>query len=222
MMPRNSGICSVFVVLFITAFTNVGFAADDKELTKIYDAYNIAAKGGDVDGMLAMRTAAAEKEVRGQIQKPENRDYFVMINRAQAPESYDVEHVEWSKKKDAADLYLMCQLPEMREIKRKRTSIEVLVTLKKEGGKWKLDHFMPLGEPSQIKRPKDLSYNKADANQDVTSASVAGRIVSITFEPDHTLIMVRVMDEEVAVFLPSKDVLARISHRGIGRYEKSL
>ena len=41
------------------------------------------------------------------------------------------------------------------------------------------------------------------------SGEIGSRIVKTEFHPDHTLVVVRVMDEENADFLPSKDVLQR-------------
>ncbi|MFH1654904.1 MAG: hypothetical protein ABIE74_12760 [Pseudomonadota bacterium] len=200
-----------FVCAFAVFFTlaNSAIAGNDKELIKIYDGYNVVAKAGDVDKMLGFRTSEMEKEIREQMKKPEDRDYFILIGRAQVPESYEVEHITWSKKGNEADLYLLCQLPAMKEIKRPRTKMEMMVSFKKESGKWKMDIIRPLGNPSEIKRPKNLTYNESDAKQDVTLASIAGRIVSLTFKPDHTLVMVRVMDEEIAVFLPPKETLIK-------------
>jgi hypothetical protein len=98
----------------------------------------------------------------------------------------------------------------MKEIQRsKKAVMEVVIPFKKEKGKWKMVHITPLGDPSQIKRPKDLAYNEKDADTSVTSASVAGRIVKFEFKPDHTLFIVRVMDEEIAVFLPPKATLEK-------------
>jgi hypothetical protein len=98
----------------------------------------------------------------------------------------------------------------MKEIQRsKKTVMEVVVSFRKEKGKWKMGHLTPLADPGRIKRPKDLAYNEKDADTDVTSASVAGRIVKLEFKPDHTLALVRVMEEEIAVFLPPRATLEK-------------
>jgi hypothetical protein len=185
-------------------------AGNEKELKDVFDAYNGFAKTGDVDKMLALRTAAVEKEIRSQIKKKRDREDFVMMGRAQVPSSYEVQHVTWGKDGKSADLYALWHLPPMKEIDRlKQADVEVLLVFKMEKGKWKMDNILPLADPSQIKRPKDLVYNEKDADEGVTSASVAGRIVKLEFQPDHTLVIVRVMDEEIAVFLPRKETLAK-------------
>ncbi len=186
-----------------------GDAGNEKELKEAFDAYNKSAKAGDVDNMLALRTSEAAEEIRSQIKNKQDRDYFVLIGRGQAPDSYEVQHVEWAKDGTGAELYALLHLPPMKEIQRpKKTVIEVVVSFRKENGKWKMGHLTPLGDPGRIRRPKDLVYSEKDADTSVT-ASVAGRIVKFEFKPDHTLAMVRVMDEEIAVFLPPKATLEK-------------
>ena len=204
---------SLFMLLAFPILSTMAYGAvtgNEKELKDVFDAYNGFAKAGDADKMLALRTAAVEKEIRSQLKKKRDREDFVMMGRAQVPDSYEVQHVQWAKDGTSAELYSLWRLPAMKEIQRpKEAVVEVMVSFKKENGKWKMDNILALGDPSQIKRPKDLAYDQRDANTDVTSASVAGRIVKFEFKPDHTLVMVRVMDEEIAVFLPPKATLEK-------------
>jgi hypothetical protein len=41
------------------------------------------------------------------------------------------------------------------------------------------------------------------------TGQIAGRIVKTEFKPDSTLVLLRVLDEENAVFLPKKEVLEK-------------
>jgi hypothetical protein len=185
-------------------------AGSEKDLKDVFNAYNGYAKAGDVDKMLALRASEVEKEIRSQIKGKQDRADFVLMGRAQIPDTYEVQHVKWAKDGMSAELYSVWHLPPMKEIQRSEKAVaEVMVSFKKENGKWKMDNILALGDPSQIKRPKDLVYNKQDADTDVTSASVAGRIVKLEFKTDHTLVIVRVMDEEIAVFLPPKATLEK-------------
>ncbi len=197
----------LLIVPVMAAMTFGAEAGNEKELTDVYDAYNGFGKAGDVEKMLSLRTAGMVAEIRPQIEKNEDRDYFVIIGKGQATESYEVQHVEWTPDGEGARLYVLLHLPPMKEIQRKKKAdMEASITFRKENGAWKLENVMPLADPSQIKRPKDLSYDQKDANTD-RNGSIAGRIVKLEFRPDHTLIIVRVMDEEIAVFLPPKATL---------------
>lgn len=195
-------------LLLSVVVINVAGAQDAVELGRIFDAYNVAAKAGDVDKMLSLRTVEQQKEIRGQITKKEDRGYFLLLARAQIPESYQTEHVSWAKNGKSATLYLLGQFPAMPEVKRPRLKMEELLSFKKENGQWKLDSALPLGDPDKVKRPKDLTRDPKDANMNVTG-EIAGRIVKTEFKPDYTLVLLRVLDEEHAVFLPAKAVLEK-------------
>ena len=195
-------------LLIGAAVVNAAIAQDGSELGRIWDAYNVAAKAGDINQMLSMRTANQQKEIRAQIGKKEDRDYFLLLARAQAPESYQIQHVSWGKNSQKATLYLLGQFANMPEIQRPRLRMEEMVVFQKESGKWKIGSALPLGDPDKIKRPKDLTRDPKDADLKVTGV-VAGRIVKTEFKPDYTLVILRVMNEENAVFLPAKEVLVK-------------
>jgi hypothetical protein len=158
--------------------------------------------------MLSLRTIEQQKDINKEIVKKQDRDYFLLLARAQIPESYEVEHVTWSGNGQSAILYLLGQFPAMREIDRPRTRMEEMISFKKEDGKWKIHTALPLGDPDKVKHPGDLTYAPEDADRDV-SGNIGGRIVKTEFYPGYTLVLVRVLDEENAVFLPAKEVLQR-------------
>ncbi len=205
MYKRSWSQILVLAMLFISTHTMAAGQATD--LTAVFETYCANAKAGDVDAMLSLRTTSAREAIREQIRDKKDRDYFLLIGRAQAPESYEVQHVAWSGDGNRAELYAVLQLPAMKQIDRPRTRMEMRMTFARENNAWKLGDLLPLGNPDEIKRPTDLSYRESDAKRDVTAAEVAGRVVSIDFRSDHTLIMLRVMNEEVAVFLPRKAIL---------------
>src|SRR5574340_369722 len=101
----------VIGLLTSLAVINLASAQDAGELGRVFDAYNVGAKAGDVDKMLSLRTAARQKEIRGQIVKKEDRHYFLLLARAQIPDSYQIEHVSWAKSRQSATLYLLGQFP---------------------------------------------------------------------------------------------------------------
>lgn len=188
------------------AMTGSADARDAKELSTIFDAFNAAAKTGDTKKMLSYFTAEQHKDMGEKIKKKQERDMFVAFGRAQIPESYEIQHVQWAKD-DSATLYLLAQLPAMKELERPRTRMEMAVYFKNEKG-WKIDYVSALANADDIKRTKDMSYDPQNTDRD-KSGEVAGRIVRTDFKADHTLVLVRVMDEEHAVFIPAKEVLLK-------------
>ncbi|MGA2404136.1 MAG: hypothetical protein ABSG91_20920 [Syntrophobacteraceae bacterium] len=198
----------MIVLLAWLAVAGAAKAQDAAELTRTFDEYNFAAKAGEIKKMLSLRTVEQQKEINSQIVKKQDRDYFMLIARAQTPESYEVQHVARGKSGQSATLYLLAQFPAMREIDRPRTRMEEMISFKKENGKWKMDSALPLGDPDKVKHPKDLTYDPKSADMDV-SGEIGGRIVKTEFYPGYTLVLLRVLDEEHAVFLPAKERLQK-------------
>jgi hypothetical protein len=194
--------------LLVCMTTGYQAAAQDltAELSQIFDAYNAASKAGEADMMISLRTAEMRKEIRRDIKKKEDRELFVLLGRAQTPESYEAQHVAVAKDGKTATLYILAQYAAMPEVERPRSRMEAAITFNKENGKWKMKSLLPLGDPDKIARPKNLNYNPKAADLD-REGSIGGRIVKIEFKPGYTLVMVRVMDEENAVFLPDKEKL---------------
>jgi hypothetical protein len=206
-MLLRLGFLSIGLLLSLLVITAAG-AQDQAALGRVFAAYNLAAKAGDVDKMLSLRTSQQQQDIRRQIGKKEDREAFIFLARAQIPESYQIEHVSWAKNGKSATLYMLGQFPAMPEMKRPRLRMEESLTFKKENGQWKFDVALPLGEPGKIKRPKDLTYNPQDAKSN-TFGEVAGRIIKTEYKPGYTLVLLRVLDEENAVFLPAKEVLIK-------------
>jgi hypothetical protein len=100
------------------------------------------------------------------------------------------------------------QFDTMKEIERERSRIECEIHFKKEGEQWKLESLLFLSKPDKINRPSDLTYNPDDADLD-KEGNIGGRIIKTEFNPGYTLVMIRVMDEEDAVFLPAKEDLLK-------------
>lgn len=203
----------IFVLCFVALATwlNVSspaLAQNRSDFTRLFDAYNGAAKTGDVKKMLSMRTMEQRESIKSQIKKGDEREAFVLIARAQAPESYEVQHVSATAHGLGTTLYVLAQYAAMPEIERPRCRAEESISFKKEKGEWRIDSILALADPDKIKRPKDLKFDYKEADTSVSSG-LGGRIVKTEFFADHTLVILRVMDEDDAVFLPAREVLLK-------------
>jgi hypothetical protein len=79
----------------------------------------------------------------------------------------------------------------------------------KQGGAWKFDSQTFGQDPSQITACKDYR-NEPEAAYDVDrNVSMGGPITRVDFQPDHTLVVVRVVDEENCAFLPNREELTK-------------
>jgi hypothetical protein len=203
------GIASFALALaLVGAVATTAKGQDSGELTRTLDAWHAAGQAGEIDKWLAVRTAEVRKDMPPEMLSPKHRKQAAMFARIQAAESYEVQHVAWGKDGRSATLYIVARFTAMPEAERPAGRAEESIAFKKEGGTWKIDIVRPLADPDKIKRPADLSYDPENANEN-RSGNLGGRIVKTEFKPNYTLVIVRVMDEEDAVFLPPKDVIAK-------------
>jgi hypothetical protein len=178
------------------------------ELKGIFDSYNSAVREGNFDKIISFCTADVKKEILSQIKGKEEKEQFLFSGKAQIPESYEILHIESGIDSQSITLNTIMQFDTMKEIERERSRIECEIHFKKEGEQWKLESLLFLSKPDKINRPSDLTYNPDDADLD-KEGNIGGRIIKTEFNPGYTLVMIRVMDEEDAVFLPAKEDLLK-------------
>jgi len=202
-------------LIFLTAWVFICWAAvnasnaqESGELSRLFDAYNAAAKAGNLDKMLALCTSERQQEIRAQTKKKEERGSFLSSARSQVPESYQVQHVASQKDSQTAKLFLLAQLPAASEVKHGGMRMEEAISFKKEKGEWRISSVLPLGDPDTVAHPKDLRCDPGEADLSV-SREIEGRIVKTDFNLEYTLVLLRAKDEEYAVFLPDKEVLQK-------------
>src|SRR6185312_2620240 len=83
------------------------------------------------------------------------------------------------------------------------------LTFVKQGGAWKFDDQTFGMDPAKITPCKNDRNEPADAYDQNRTVSMGGPIARVDFQPDHTLIVVRVMDEENCAFLAARDELQK-------------
>ena len=203
----KSSLCLIFSIVMLLGTSGKALAAQNiKEVIKVYDAYIAAVKTGKADKILVYYSAQQQKDIRKSITKKDQREDFVMMARLMLPESYEVKHAVWSKDGKKANIYIEAQLPALSEVNRGRIGMEAMLRFIKEKSGWKLNVITPLADLGKIRRPNDLSYNKDEANRE-RKMNIGGRIVFSEYKDDYTIIMLRVMETDVAVFLPPQKVL---------------
>ncbi len=193
-------------VLFLSS---VAFAAPKlAELTRIYDQQNAAMASGDMERILLFRTAKTKTEIKAYLKTPQDRKELLEMSKAMVPISYTIDQQDISDKK--ATLYLTGTFHSMEPKKKgKEIRQEMLIFYTKEGGQWKIDNLIFAGDPDKVKRsPNDRLEPESHFRLDA-STHVGGRLVQVKFEKDHTLLAIRVLDEEILLFFPAKELLEK-------------
>ena len=206
-----SGILHNLILVIIISVLWIPFSpaqSQESALREIYDSYNKAIREGSFDKLTSFYTSAVQKEITGQAKTKAEKEGFLNLCRFQVPESYEILHMDSDKDTQSITLHTIMQFNEMKEIKRDRSRIECDIKFKNENSQWKLESLLFLSDPDKIVHPADLTYNPDDADLD-KEGDIGGRIVKTEFNPNYTLVIIRVLDEENAVFLKSKEALLK-------------
>lgn len=181
----------------------------ESSFKEIYDLYNRAIKEGKIEKIISFYTTEVQKEIASQVTSQDEREQFLSNGKIQIPESYQILHMESGKDSLSVILHTILQFSAMKEINRERCRIECDIQFKKENEQWKLESLLFLSDPDKIVRPADLTYKPEDADLE-KDGNIGGRIVRTEFNAGYTLVIIRVMDEENAVFLKGKEELLKI------------
>lgn len=108
----------------------------------VYAKWVAASKAGDIQGLLAISSAAKVKEFNSEFMTPEQQAEIRKIMKAMAPINYKIKDVKTSADGNKTSLFLdMTALDffEMNDPKAKPKKEFAEVRLLKEGGQWKID-----------------------------------------------------------------------------------
>lgn len=185
----------LLLVLFVAPFSAA--AQDSPEAT--YAKWVQVSKAGDVDGLLALSSAAKVKEFHSDITTPEKKAEVKKFMKALAPISYTVKSSEISKDGKKATLKIdaiALDFFSMDDPKAKPGPEKMKVTLLKEGGQWKIDQQSsgslaeeeeiqgtPLAYGKSVPLP-DGSFKVLKGKADFAGAKVGGKpyAVDVVFE----------------------------------------
>jgi hypothetical protein len=199
---------SLLVALSISA------AAQDalqRELSDSLRSYFTAVNGGKVKEALSLRTASSRAEIEKELADAKNRTAAVEMLKAMTPERFEVQHFEATPAGAEATLYVLATKtfsPEVaKQQGRQSARAEAMAQFRKEGNSWRLDNLTLTGDPDRIKRSPDETYEREAAFNMERRTSINGRVVRTRFENDHTVVIVRVLDEEIVALLPPRKEL---------------
>ncbi len=180
-----------------------------QDFTRLYDAYLAAVKSGS----FAKVTALGSRGFRDQLRDPDEQKRFMTIAQLMAPASYETLFLTMSNGGQKAELQVVTtiQVPEdvQKEQKLPPTQrLELILTFLKEGGQWKWDGPTILGDPDKRARPKDLKMGARSDYQEGSDTQMGGQILRLEKQAEGTVYVIRVLDEEIAAFVPAANVSA--------------
>jgi hypothetical protein len=176
-----------------------------RRLLDLYERYNTAIKAGRLDQALSLRPASIVQELRGQLKTAEDWQGFLDSSRQSIPSGVLVRHATVSKDGNRAVFHTVAAkaVPPSGATAHSEMKLEFV----KEDGAWKFAQPTFGTDLDKITVCKNDSFEPIAAYSDTTDTSLSGPIVRTVFEPQYTLIVFRVQDEENCAFLPNREAL---------------
>ena len=168
-----------------------------QQLLGIYDGYNKALLAGKLPDALKLRSAQTRAEARKEMAK------------TMVPDTLEVAHASINAAGDKANIITVAAktIPKRAKIPRggpapgSTLHSELTLSFVKESDGWKLDDQIFSRDPASITACKDDRYEPEAAYDTDRTVSMGGPIVRVDFQPDHTMVVIRVVDEENCAFL---------------------
>lgn len=180
------------------------------ELKEAFDKYNlIAAVPGKILEALELRTAKVKAEALEFMKDEEGKNMTESMMQSMVPVSYEVEHVVSRKNGEVAVNCTGTFVSGDPDDHGKHVRVEFELVFLKEEGVWKLGDFILHNDPDKIERSANQSFEDESNYDSGANTSMGGRVVSVKFEADHTLVAVRVTNQDVLVTLPNKEALGK-------------
>ena len=189
-----------------------------QQLLGLYDRYNKAIQSGKLTDATALRTAAARRAIEKELTKGKKAQAeFIEMSRQMAPDSIEVLHGTISRDGTEATILTLGAraVPANARIPNgpKPGSVmhgEITLTFKQESKQWKFDEQEFGVDPASVKACSDDAIEPAANYDDDHDVSLGGMIRKVEFKPDHTLLVVRIVDEETCAILPSREKLVQL------------
>lgn len=188
-----------------------------QQLLDLFDRFNATAGAGKLDEALKTRSAKARKMLQREIGKGKEREENLALLRQMTPDGFEVRHTHLAKTGKRASILgvaskqipLDAKVPADGPKPGSTVRSELTLVFVKEGGAWKYDTEIFGMDPDEITACASDSFDGADAFDHDRDVSFGGPIRRVAFEADHTLIVIRVVDEENCAFLPDRATLEK-------------
>lgn len=193
--------------------------AVQQELLGLYDRYNKAIMAGKLPEAAALRTASARKELLASKSKADRADTLMMA-RMMAPDQVAPIHASIAADGRSARIVTIGTKTVTANMKipggPKPGTVghgEITLTFEREGQDWKFADQLFGPDPAVVKTCRDDAPDAGTDYDSNATTTAAGLIRRVEFKPDHTLVVVRIANEENCLILPPRDRLSQLDPR---------
>ena len=178
-----------------------------QDFTRVYDAYLAAVKKGTFREV----SAFFSQELKEQIKTSDDQQEFMMMAKFMVPASYEPLFLTMSNGGQKAEAQVIATINVPPDIQKEQKlpptqRLELILNFVKEGGQWKYATPTILGDPDQRARPKDLKMGSRSDYKESSNMEMGGQILRLEKQDAGTVYVIRVLDEEIAAFVPAAKV----------------
>jgi hypothetical protein len=204
-------------VIIARAYATPPDPALQQELLGLYDRYSKLVAAGKLADAAQLRTAKSRAEILA-LGKKSRREQAEMTEMAKlmTPDDVTPVHANVAAGGKTATIEVIASKTWPAGLKFPDapkpgtvTHGEVTLQFAREGQTWKLldQSFGP--DPAAISVCHDEPAETDTAYNRTGNSSIGGQIRRVDFKPDHTLVVIRIVDEENCLILPPRDRLAK-------------
>jgi len=206
--PFASGLSALSAsFILLVCCSSLMSAQTGQELTSIYDSYLKAVKAGSYSQTSSFLSA----EVRNDLKTPSSQTEYMETMKVMAPVQYQTEFVNLARDGQSAEVTVVETIAVPEQFQKEQNlpptqKAEVILKFVKEAGQWKMASPLMLGDPDKRERPKDLNMGSRADYAEGANTDVGGAILKAQKQDAGTVYVLRMLDQEIAVFVPAAKV----------------
>ena len=189
-----------------------------QQLLTLYNSYNKAILTGKIADIAAFRTAEGRDKWLAEAKKTRKQQAETLdMARQMTPDSVEPVHATLSGDGNTATIVTLASKAVAANPRRqggpKPGSVlhgELTLTFAREGQQWKLADLLFGMDPADLKTCKDETTETIAAYDRDHDVSLGGPIRRVGFKPDHTLLVIAIMNVENCAILPNREGLAKL------------
>ena len=187
------------------------------EVMAIYDKWNKAVAAGNLADGLKLHSAARRAVFANEMKTKAAQQEMVAMMRALAPETVEVQHAELNKDGTKVTVETIIGRTMPKGVTHagappagSKLRNELTLTFLREAGAWKLDGERRGMDPGKVKPCASTAFEGLDSFVEESNTSMGGMIRSVAFNADHTMVVIRMFDQENCIFMPTRAKLTEL------------
>ena len=169
------------------------------------DRFFAALRAGDLEAWKAMLGHEMRAELEEMLTSEEERKAFMARQQTQAPDRFEIV----DRAVDEAEGLVQLVVETVRASEAGEQTERVIVSLAEEDGALRVAGLFAAAdpaaaEPSEVERAGDDERGEIDDYDVNQHTNLGGPVIRVSFGEEYSLVVVRVLDGEQSVFLPTR------------------